>query len=88
MVIKSNRYTTTTEMKAILEKKYQDLKASDRTISRELSHLGYIAILSRKVSLLTQEVKTNRLLWARDHTTGRNLFFRTTQLFRCFAIRC
>jgi len=67
MIIKSNHYTTTTEMKAILEEKYQTFNVSDRTIRRELSHLGYISILPRKVPLLTQQAKTNRLLWARDH---------------------
>ena len=60
VIIKSNHYTT---MKAILEEKYQGFDASDRTIRRELSHLGYISILSRKV----QQVKANRLLLARDH---------------------
>jgi len=67
MITKSNHYTTATEMKAILEEKYQDLEVSDRTIRRELSRLGYVAILPRKVPLLTQQVKINRLLWARDH---------------------
>ena len=67
MIIKSNHYTTTTEMKAILEEKYQTFNLSDRTIRRELSHLGYISIIPRKVPLLTQQAKTNRLLWARDH---------------------
>ena len=62
MIIKSNHYTTTTEIKAILEEKYQDFDVSDRTIRRELSHLGYISILPRKVPLLTQQAKTNRLL--------------------------
>jgi len=67
MIIKSNHYTTTTEIKAILEEKYQTFNLSDRTIRRELSHLGYISIIPRKVPLLTQQAKTNRLLWARDH---------------------
>src|SRR6185369_7908163 len=41
MIIKSNHYTTITEIKAILEAKYWNLEVSDRTIRRELSHLGY-----------------------------------------------
>ena len=74
-------------MKAILEEKYQTFDASDRTIHRELSHLGYISIFPRKVPLLTQQAETNRLLWARDRER-RKLFFRMKQLSRCFAIRC
>ena len=90
MIIKSNYYTTTTKMKTILEEKYQTFNVSDRTIRRELSHLGYISILPRKVSLLTQKAKTNRLLRhvITSLTTGRKLFFRMKQLSRCFAIRC
>lgn len=67
MIVKSNHYTTTTEMKTILEEKYQDLEVSERTIRRELSNLDYVATLPRKVPLLTQQAKINRLLWAQDH---------------------
>ena len=67
MIVKSNHYTTTTEMKTILEEKYQDLEVSERTIRRELSNLGYVATLPRKVPLLTQQAKINRLSWAQDH---------------------
>ena len=67
MIVKSNHYTTTTEMKTILEEKYQDLEVSERTIRRELSNLGYVATLPRKVPLLKQQAKINRLSWAQDH---------------------
>ena len=66
MIVKSNHYTTTTEMKTILEEKYQDLEVSERTIRRELSNLGYVATLPRKVPLLTQQAKINRLSWTQD----------------------
>src|SRR5437764_4847893 len=65
MIVKSSHYTTITEMKTILEEKYQDLEVSERTIRRELSNLGYVATLPRKVPLLTQQAKINRLSWAR-----------------------
>ncbi|CAH1765531.1 10560_t:CDS:2 [Entrophospora sp. SA101] len=59
-------------MKAILEEKYQDLEVSKRTVCRELSNLGYVATLPRKVPLLTEQAKINRffrntmLAWSRE----------------------
>jgi len=87
MIVKSNHYTTTTEMKTILEEKYQDLEVSERTIRRELSNLGYVATLPRKVPLLTQQAKINRLSWAQDHVryNWKKVIFSdetTIQMFR------
>ena len=74
-------------MKAILEEKYQDLKVSERTVRRELSNLGYVATLPRKVPLLTEQAKINRLSWAQDHVhyNWKKVVFsdeKTIQLFR------
>lgn len=67
MIIKHDHFTTTGELKAILEEKDPELNISKTTVRRELSKLGYIAILPRKVPLLTQKAKDTRLSWARDH---------------------
>ena len=74
-------------MKAILEEKYQDLEVSERTVRRELSNLGYVATLPRKVPLLTEQAKINCLSWAQDHVhyNWKKVVFSdetTIQLFR------
>ena len=51
----------------MLETKYSELDVSERTIRRNLNRLGYTSVLPRKVPLLTQQAKVNRLTWARDH---------------------
>jgi len=90
MIVKSNHYRTATEMKAILEEKYQDLEVSERTVRRELSNLSYVATLPRKVPLLTEQAKINRLSWAQDHVhyNWKKVDFQTKQLSSYFAIRC
>ena len=62
----------------------------------ELSVVSFLTLVisqffQKKVPLLTQQAKTNRLLWARDHERynwKKVVFFRMKQLSRCFAIRC
>ena len=66
-ILKHNRFTTVSELKAKLEEKDTELEVSERTICRELNNLGYVSILPRKVPLLTQRAKEVRLSWAREH---------------------
>ena len=68
MIIKHDHFTTAEELKAILEEKYPNLEVSERTVRWELTNLGFIAVLPRKVPLLTQKAKDIRLSWARDHS--------------------
>ena len=86
-IIKHDHFTTAGELKAKLEEKYPGLDVSERTVRRELSNLGYASILPRKVPLLTQKAKDNRLSWARDHIhyNWRKVVFSdetTIQMFR------
>lgn len=67
MIVKRDHFITAGELKATLEEKYSDLNIGETTVRRELSKLGYVAILPRKVPLLTQKAKDIRLSWARDH---------------------
>ncbi len=67
MIIKRDHFTTAGELKAILEENDSELEIGETTIRRELSRLGYVAVLPRKVPLLTQKAKDIRLSWARDH---------------------
>jgi transposase len=67
MIIKSDHFTTAGELKTVLEEKYPELNVSETTVRRELSNLGFVAILPRKVPLLTQKAKDIRLSWSRDH---------------------
>jgi len=67
MIIKHNHFTTSEELKTMLETKYSELDVSERTIRRNLNRLGYTSVFPRKVPLLTQQAKVNRLTWARDH---------------------
>ena len=63
MIIKHNHFTTPEELKTMLETKYSELDVSERTIRRNLNRLGYTSVLPRKVPLLTQQAKVNRLTW-------------------------
>ena len=49
MIIKHNHFTTSEELKTMLEKtKYSELDFSERTIRRNLNRLGYTSVLPRK----------------------------------------
>ena len=49
MIIKHNHFTTSEELKTMLETKYSELDVSERTIRRNLNRLGYTSVLPRKV---------------------------------------
>ncbi|CAB4492109.1 unnamed protein product [Rhizophagus irregularis] len=66
-IVKRNHFTTAGEMKAQLEEKNPELEVSERTIRRELKNLGFASVLPRRVPLLTQKAKENRLVWANEH---------------------
>jgi transposase len=67
MIVKHNHFTTASEIKAQLEEKNPDFEVSVWAIRRELKNLGFVSVRPRKVPLLTQKAKENRLSWARDH---------------------
>lgn len=67
MIIKHDHFTTSKELKVMLEEKYPELEVSERTVRRNLNRLGFTSVLPRKVPILTQQSKDNRLSWARDH---------------------
>jgi transposase len=67
MIVKHNHFTTAGEIKVQLEEKSPELEVSERTVRRELANLGYVSVRPRRVPLLTQKAKENRLSWARDH---------------------
>jgi transposase len=67
MVIKHDHFTTAKELKTMLEEKYPELEVSERTVRRDLNRLGFTSVLPRKVPILTQQARDNRLSWARDH---------------------
>ena len=48
MIIKHNHFTTSEELKTMLETKYSELDVSERTIRRTLHRLGYTSVLPRK----------------------------------------
>jgi len=52
MIIKSNHFSTVSEMRALLKEITQKLDVSERTIRCELSNLGFTAVLLRRVPLL------------------------------------
>ena len=66
-IIKHNQFTTAPELKAKLEENDPELEVSERTIRRELTNLGFVSVLPRRVPLLTQQAKDRRLSWAHDH---------------------
>ncbi|GET03812.1 hypothetical protein GLOIN_2v1482460 [Rhizophagus clarus] len=67
MIVKHNHFTTASEIKAQLEEKNSGLEISVWSIRRELKNLGFVSVRPRKVPLLTQKAKENRLSWARDY---------------------
>ncbi|CAJ0880594.1 3618_t:CDS:1, partial [Entrophospora sp. SA101] len=48
------------EIKARLEETHTNFEATEQTIRNELSRLGYVATLPRRVPLLTEQAKQNR----------------------------
>jgi hypothetical protein len=85
MIVKHNHFTTASEMKAQLKEKNPELEVSERNIRRELKNFGFVSVHPRKVPLLTQKTKVNRLSWARDHV-NYNRYFPVKLLFLCFVI--
>ena len=63
-ILKHNYFTTAAELKAKLEDVHPGFKVHERTVQRELKNLGYVAILPRRVPLLTQKHKEICLQWA------------------------
>ena len=66
-ILYENHFVTAAEIKSRLKATHPDIEVSERTVRNELSRLGYSAILPRRVPLLTQRDKDNRLQWARKH---------------------
>ena len=56
MIIKPDYFTTSSELKTMLETKYPGLDVSERTNRQNLDRL------------LSQQAKANRLTWARKHS--------------------
>src|SRR6266498_4154218 len=67
MIVKYNHFTTAGEIKAQIEEKNPELEVSECTVHHELTNLSYISIHPRRVSLLTQKAKENRLSWTHNH---------------------
>jgi hypothetical protein len=53
MIIKHDHFTTSNELKTMLETKYPGLDVSERTIRRNPNRLGFTSTLPRKVPVLT-----------------------------------
>src|SRR5581483_11137258 len=66
-IIKNNPFATANEIKARLEETHPGFEVGEHTIRTELTKLGYSVVLSKRVPLLTEYAKENRLQWARDH---------------------
>jgi len=87
IIIKKNYFVTAAEIKAKLEETHPDLKVGEQTVRDELSRLDYAAVLPKRVPLLDQNAKKNRLEWARKHRRYNwdNVIFSdetTLQMFR------
>ncbi|KAG9299144.1 hypothetical protein G9A89_020457 [Geosiphon pyriformis] len=61
IIVNRNHFTTAIEIMAQLAKTYSEIKISEQIIRDELSKLGYTDVLSRCISLLTEQAKQNRL---------------------------
>ena len=61
MIVKHNHFTTAGKIKAQIEEKNPELEVSEHIVRRELTNLGYVSIHPRRISLLTQKAKENRL---------------------------
>jgi transposase len=66
-IINGNHFTTAGEIKARLEETHPGFQVGEQTIRDELSRLGYVCSLPRRVPLLSDRAKGNRLQWAQDH---------------------
>ena len=67
-IVNSNHFATAAEIKARLEETHPDFEVSEQTIRDELCRLGYTATLPRRVPLLTERAKQNRLEWAQNYS--------------------
>ena len=86
-IVNSNHFVTAAEIKARLEETHPDFEVSEQTIRDELFRLAYTATLPRRVPLLTEQAKQNRLEWAQNysHYDWRKVVFSdetTLQMFR------
>ena len=86
-IVRKNYFLTAGEIKARLEETHPGFEVGERTVRDELSRLGYISVLPRRVPLLTESAKENRLKWARKHRrfNWRKVIFSdetTLQMFR------
>jgi transposase len=66
-ILKHDHFTTAAELKAKLEETHPGFEVHERTVRNELKNLGYVAVLPRRVPLLTRHHKEIRLQWAHDH---------------------
>lgn len=66
-IVKGNHFTTAGEIKARLEETHLGFQVGEQTIRDELSRLGYVCSLPRRVPLLSERAKEDRLQWARNH---------------------
>lgn len=66
-LVTENHFITASEIKTQLEVTYPDFEIGEQTIRDELARLGYTASLPRRVPLLTEQAKENRLQWAQRH---------------------
>jgi transposase len=63
-IVNSNHFVTAAEIKAQLQETHPGFEVSEQTVRDELFRLGYTAALPRRVPLLTEQAKQNRLEWA------------------------
>lgn len=86
-IVNLNHFVTAAEIKARLEETHAGFEVGEQTVRDELSRLGYVATLPRRVPLLTEQAKRDRLQWAQDHShyNWRQVVFSdetTLQMFR------
>jgi len=66
-IVNSNHFLTAAEIKARLEETHPGFEVGVQTVRDELSRLGYVASLPRRVPLLTPQAKEDRFQWAGNH---------------------
>jgi len=67
MIVKHNHFTIADEIKAQIEEKNPELEVSKCTVCHEFTNFSYISIHPRRISLLTQKAKENRLFWTHNY---------------------
>ena len=67
MIVKYNHFIIAGEIKAQFEKKSLELEVSEWTVRHKLANLKYVSVHSRRIPLLTQKAKENRLFWTQDY---------------------